>query len=403
MRKNHLVILCLSIIAIVYVFSIAKDPILGDSLAFSVQACKGFDIGTNATNHFLYSNFLALIFKLFPISVNPHYIFTSVSILFSIATLWLIRKFLLLFDISHKNTLLLFFLLGLSFTYWRISIITEVYAFYIFFTVLFLYYVFRYVKTPKNSTFIILSFILGLCFLIHIQSILLIPSYLLLAYKSMKIDYKQTIIGTCLFLVVSSILLIPVALGKHDFMAILNDDNPNYSFLKINIIESCKALLRNIGFLVYNFTIFLYFILIGFRKIQYKKYVLAILIPYFVFIIKHDVSDSYVFQLVPYVFLLVAMGKGVECKFNRLPIAIVLILPLFYFSTYKIIGYTQFGKKINNEKGFKGGVRYLMFPALNGNPPIDVFIKDYQNGKIDKKEEFKTQYNYAIEWKEKNK
>ena len=86
-------------LTITYFFSLGKDPILGDGLVFTVQACNGYDFATNATNHFLYSNFLAVIHKIIPF-INPHYLFVVSSILFSIGTLIVIKMVQLLFDVS---------------------------------------------------------------------------------------------------------------------------------------------------------------------------------------------------------------------------------------------------------------------------------------------------------------
>jgi|GEM_PF-1010227 len=392
MRKIYILI-----IFIIYVLSITSDPILGDSLVFTVQAYNGFDIATNATNHFLYSNFLALIHKIIPFT-NPHYLFFFISIIFSIGSLIVIKKILLLFDISDKISNALILLFGVSFTYWRISIITEVYAFYMFFVALFLYNSFKYLKIRKIKYFIKLSFLLGILFLIHIQSILFLPFYFLLIIENYESKTKQTLYGIILFLFVVCILLIPVFLGKHNFLAILNDNAYQDSFFNFNPYVIVKSFIRNMGFLIYNFLFFLYFIFFGFRKVKYKKYILFIFIPFLVFILKHNVSDSYVFHLVPYIFLLIAMGKGIESTFPNFKIVVVLMVPLFYFVTYKILEKTSIGEKIDTEIGFKGGVRYFFYPPLNGNPEIESFVKAYQQKKLKNIETFDRQYQFALEW-----
>ena len=109
-NNSYLFFVITLFLIVTYFFSIGQDPILGDSLAFTVQAYNGFDFTTNATNHFLYSNFLALTHKIIS-CINPHYLFVFISIIFSIGTLIGIKKFLLLFDISDKilNVLVLLF------------------------------------------------------------------------------------------------------------------------------------------------------------------------------------------------------------------------------------------------------------------------------------------------------
>jgi hypothetical protein len=396
-NNSYLFFVITLFLIVTYFFSIGQDPILGDSLAFTVQAYNGFDFTTNATNHFLYSNFLALTHKIIS-CINPHYLFVFISIIFSIGTLIGIKKFLLLFDISDKISNVLVLLFGVSFTYWRISIITEVYAFYMFFAVLFLYNSFKYLESRKNKYFIKLSFFLGILFLIHIQSILFLLFYLVLILENYKSNTKQTLFGIILFVFISSILLIPVFQGKHNFLAILNDNAYQDSFFNFNPSVIIKSFIKNIGFLIYNFLFFLYFIFFGYKNIKYKKYILFIFIPFIVFILKHNVSDSYVFHLVPYIFLLIAIGKGIESKLPNFKIGLVLIIPLFYFVTYQILGKTSFGEKMNTEIGFKGGVRYFFYPPLSGNPEIESFVKAYQQKKLKDIKTFDRQYELALEW-----
>lgn len=66
--------------------------------------------------------------------------------------------------------------------------------------------------------------------------------------------------------------------------------------------------------------------------------------------------------------------------------------------TFKIIDFTKIGESINTETGFKGSVRYLFFPPLNGNPDILKFIEAYDENKLKDKATFDKQYQYAKDW-----
>lgn len=79
-------------IAFVYLYSVGTNPIIGDGLAFSFQVYNGFDISTNATNYFLYTNFLAFSYKIIPF-VNIYYLFVSISVIFSLLTLNYLKKY----------------------------------------------------------------------------------------------------------------------------------------------------------------------------------------------------------------------------------------------------------------------------------------------------------------------
>lgn len=389
--------LFLFIFSLIYIFSIGSDPILGDSLAFTVVASQGFDLATNATNHFLYINLLAILHKIFPF-INPHYLFVGFSIGCSITTLFFLGKFLFLFDLKKNTIDIIVIFFGFSFTFWRISVITEVYSFYILFVTLFLYKTFSFIKNRKPVDFYWASTLFGLMFLIHIQTILLVPFYLYFLYNNFKNNKTDIFKGLFIPAIIFLVLLIPVIQGKHNFIAIFTDNAWGASFFHSDVHSFIKSIARNSGFLLYNFLFFIFFIIFGINKISYKKYFIIAILPYMFFILKHDVSDSYVFHLVPYLFVLVIMGKGLEkIRFNNLYI-LAFSLPLIYFMTFEIINYTKTGQSINTETGFKGGVRYLFFPPLKSNPNITKFIKAYDNNQLQNKTSFDRQYQYAKKW-----
>ncbi|WHF50912.1 hypothetical protein QGN23_10790 [Chryseobacterium gotjawalense] len=394
MNKN---VLLLFIFLLIYLFSIGPDPILGDSLAFTVVASKGFDLATNATNHFLYINSLAVLHKIVPF-INPHYLFVGFSIGCSILTLYFLRKFLFLFDVKEDivDVVILFF--GFSFTFWRISIITEVYSFYLLFVILFLHQFFLFIKEKRSINFYWSSILFGLMFLIHIQTILLVPFYLYFLYENFKSNKMNIIKGLLIPTVLFSVLLIPVIQGKNSFTAIFTDDAWGSSFFHLDFKTFIKSLGRNLVFLLYNFLFFTYFIIRGLNKVPFKKYFIIAILPYAFFILKHDVSDSYVFHLVPYLLVLIIMAKGLE-NFNfSKKYLLAFAIPLIYFMTFKILDFTKTGESINTETGFKGGVRYLFFPPLKGNPDILKFIEAYDKNKLKAKPAFDRQYRYAKDW-----
>lgn len=400
-------ILLLVFFLTIYTLSVGTDPILGDSLAFSVGASKGFDLGTNATNHFLYVNFLALMHQIFPF-VNPHYLFVGVSVIFSIFTLFFIRKFLNLFDISEYNITMTLILFGFTFTFWRVSIITEVYAFYLCFVVLFLYQIFKFIKSKKAIHFYLSSFFLGIMFTIHIQTILVLPFCLYVVYVNFSVLKEKLWLGVLIVLSLFSILFIPVIQGKQNMMAIFTDNAYQDSLLGLEWKTIAKSVVRNAAFLAYNFLFFIYFAVKGFKNTPYKKYLFILAIPFVVFILKHNVSDTYVFHLVPYVLLLILIGKGIQ-KINNVKLTpLFFVLPAMYLLSYNVLNLTDFGTQINDEKGFKGGTKYLFYPALNDNPKIDEFIIAYENHQFEnnsplEKKDFDRQYQLAIEWKKKKK
>lgn len=395
-KYNTPIFLFLILLSIIYSFSLASEPALGDSLAFTNQAYKGFTFDSNATNHFLYSNVLALLHYILPF-INVHFLFTFFSVFCGILFLYLLNTFLLLNKISEKSAFLCIAIMGFSFTFWRQSIITEVYTFYLLFVILFLISLWKFIIENKILDFYKFSILFGIILLIHIQSILFIPLYFYVLIKNFKSLKINSIYGLLIVLLISSILLIPVLLGHHDLLAIFTDDSYQNSLFDFNIQVLLKSVLKNLGFLIYNFLFFLFFLIYGFKKLSFWDYILIGILPFLAFVLKHEISDIYVFHLVPYIFLMIILGRGLDqIKFKYY--WTVLLIPVFYFFSFKILKKLEVGKKIETEKYYKGGVRYMFFPPLNGNPDLKYFKEIYFKDSLYNKPELKSMYPDVIEW-----
>lgn len=379
-KHNLYDIIFLLFIGIIYIFSIAKDPALGDSLAFTLQGYKGFDFSSNATNHLLFSNLLSLLHKIFPF-IKIHFLFVSVSILSAILSLLYLRKLLIILEVSSKSSFICIMILGLSFTFWRQAIITEVYTFYLLFVILFLINLFKFNQRKEIKYFYYLSVLLGILFLIHIQTILFLFLYFYFIFRNFSILKKHIIYGGLISILLFSVLLIPVFMGHQTFIAIFTDNSYESSLFNFDPSIIFKSIVRNIVFFIYNFLFFSVFLFWGLKNKTYGDYILVGIIPFLIFCIKHNVSDSYVFQLVPYIFLLIIIGRGLD-HFPKIYIILPLFLPLIYFASYKVIQKTSLGKNFEKEKYYKGGIRYMMFPPLKGNPDWDYFIQKYKEDSL---------------------
>lgn len=390
--------LLILLIGLIYAFSVSKDPVLGDSLVFTLMANSGFDFNSNATNHILYSNLLALLHQLFPF-INIHFLCVSISVISGVLCLFFLQKLLNVFNVSQKSIFMCIMILGFSFTFWRVSVITEVYTFYLLFVILFLINFFLYLKEKNKKYFFFTSLLLGLLLLIHIQSILFFPAYVYLIVKNFRILKRNSFYGCIIVVSFFSVLLIPVVLGHHPFVNLFVMSGSENEVFSINFNVVLKSIIRNSGFLLYNFLFFLIFIFWGVKDKANFDYIIIFITPFVAFCVKHDVSDSYVFHLVPYLFLIVYIGKGID-QFPKINILLPLLLPLLYFSTAKIMGKTSVGKNIEKEKGFKGGVDYMFFPSLHNTPDLSLFLERYQTDSLYEKPELKAMHPFVLKWED---
>jgi hypothetical protein len=174
--------------------------------------------------------------------------------------------------------------------------------------------------------------------------------------------------------------------------------NTEDSVFNIDLNIVLKSTIRNSGFLLYNFIFFLIFVYWGVQNKNKLDYILIAVFPFMAFCLKHDVSDSYVFHLVPYIFLIILIGRGID-KFPKLiPLLLPFLLPIMYLICFKAIENTSYGKNIEKEKGFKGGVKYLFLPPLTQNPELDNFLLKYHTDSLYKKHELKSMYPFVIRW-----
>ncbi|MEY8758597.1 protein O-mannosyl-transferase family [Chryseobacterium tongliaoense] len=388
----------LLLIGIIYAFSVSEDPALGDSLGFTLQGYNGFLFDSNATNHILFSNFLSLLYKILPF-INVHFLFVGVSIFCALLSLFYLNTLLEITGVSRRSSLICILLLGLSFTFWRQSIITEVYTFYLVFVILFLIHLFKFLQEKTSRHFYYLSFFLGLLFLIHIQTILFIPLYAYFLFKNFSFIKRQFFYGLLITIALFSILLIPPVLGRHSFAAIFTDNAYEDSLFNFNPGLIFKSIIKNAGFLIYNFQFFIIFLFPGIKNKKHLDYIIIGILPFLAFCIKHTISDIYVFHLVPYLLLLIVIGRGLD-RFPGIYLLTPVILPLFYFLSFKIVEKTSFGKQFEKEKGYKGGTRYMLFPPLNQNPDLNYFILKYKQDSLDKDPALRRLYPFVIEWED---
>ncbi|MET3535565.1 protein O-mannosyl-transferase family [Chryseobacterium limigenitum] len=391
-------IIFLFILGIIYFFSVGKDPSLGDSIGFTIQGYHGFSFESNATNHFLFSNVLGLAHKILPF-INVHFLFVGVCIISGLLALFYLRKLLILLDISEKSSLMCIMIFGLSFTFWRQAIITEVYTFYILFVILFLINVFKFLKQKDIKYFYYLSIFLGILFLIHIQTILFGPFYCYLIFKNFKLLKKNIIYGGLITLSLFSILLLPVAFGRHPLISIFTDNAYENSLFDYDPATIFKSIMKNTVILGYNFLFFILFSFWGLKSKKYINYLLIGALPFLFFCIKHNVSDVYVFQLVPYVFIIILIGRGLD-RFPKIPLALPILIPVFYFASFNFVKKTSVGEDFEKEKGFKGGTRYMLFPPLNQNPDLNSLLKNYKKDSLYEKYGVKEMYPLIIQWEE---
>lgn len=397
-----------------YFFNKSSAISFGDFLGFYSTSELGFELSTNPMSHFLYINSLRLFsLALFWNSHLENCIFFS--IIFSVLTLFLLFFTIIQLTRSVNAALFSVLIFGTSFTFWRQTEIIEVYTFFAFFTQCLLFLVLDNRNFNKNK-FIFTWLLWSISLLVHIKAILFLPMLVLYTYHQKEIlNLKNLII---IFSIVFSffmfLILVHVYIDKGPITGIFYG---NTQFLKkattIDLFIYFKAFCKSLGYLLYNFHIFLLPILLGIiyvykTNIRFFLILLSIILPVYGFSMVYDVPDNYVFFIPSYQCLVIFAGIYISTFENKITIQrlyfylflTILLSPTIYFITKKVSYEIPFLNEINYKKKYKGGLNYLLWPGMkNNNDLLKLSTEIYLTGiKPIGFEEFEWNYNQAIEY-----
>jgi hypothetical protein len=160
------------------------DAPWGDGIGYALAIEKGWDWATNANSHWLYLNFHHAVLICLPW-------FDGLQILGWASVFWamlsLVFSFRLVHKIGGKNAA--FFatqILALSFPFWRLASIPEVYTMELFFWIILLDYLMVFLKEPKIKNASQLTLVHSLGLLVHVHFVLVFPLLLFLILRKGK-------------------------------------------------------------------------------------------------------------------------------------------------------------------------------------------------------------------------
>jgi hypothetical protein len=360
------------------IFFLTRNPHVnfGDSLGFLVFALQGFDPGTNATSHFLYNNLNHLALLAFP-GFPPIAVLTLLSLLYGVATLIQLFRAAQLLTPHASAAALAVVSLGLGFTFWRQAVMIEVYTLNGFWVASILLHMLKAWKDPSRDQALAVSLWLGLALLTHIQNVLLLPAYLLFLYARPRQSMVNTLAGLAsLAGLFSMLIILPLALDTHSVRAVFFEDQYQQALLGLNLGQLPAGILRSLGYLVYNYHLFLPFVCHGsWLAWRHHRQVLILLavsgLPFWLFAMRYNVSDNYVFFLSPYLALsLLAVysfdhwvGRLRPHAERRIALLAVAVAPLVYALTLFLALQIPQLSAWDEAQAHKGGLKYYLWPG----------------------------------------
>lgn len=355
-----------------------------DCVGFVFLVEKGEWMTTaTATTHFLYVNTAILIKNLLGVdAIQASRILVITSAAATISVLYLTVKSITKTEwISITSA----FVFGFSFSFWKNAEIVEVYTYNSFWISLFFFSMIKTFMENKKYYIILSGLFLGISLWVHIQNILLIPALFLFIFyfrSEKKYAYASLFIFLLLF---SSLFILNISQGL-PFKSPYSSDQGNWveqSFQK-TFLQYVQDFFKSFVYVLYNFNLFTFFGITGaillYKSNQKMFFVFfAGSLCVYGFSTFYAVTDNYVFFIPFNIILALSIGYSLSSVkfawFKKLS-WICLIIPLFYFISYKGVLLTEKGKEFNQFKSYKGGLKYYMLPWMNNNVGILEFTID---------------------------
>jgi hypothetical protein len=218
----------------------------------------------------------------------------------------------------------------------------------------------------------LLSILLGLGLLTHIQHILSLPFFCFHLFWKNELPLPKKIAGLAIILVLASpLFILPLVLGTHSLSAVFIENKFRGDLFGMDFKAIFKGIGMGLGMLLYNFLFALPFFLKGWGRLwkaeKSKVWVLLlVLLPYFGFAFKYSVNDNHVFFLAGYFVLLLPLSLGLAgMRLPKLALAsMAVLLPVIMYASATFLA-TRVPKlkEYDEAKAYKGGVMHLFWPG----------------------------------------
>ncbi|WP_312078119.1 protein O-mannosyl-transferase family [Chryseobacterium sp.] len=362
--------------------SFTKIP-FADCVGFILTVEKGiYETTATATSHFLYVNTAILIKNTLGINgieANKILVITSASL--SVVLVYLSVLNLKVNQLISAAAAIIF---GFGFSFWRNAEIAEVYTYNCFWLCLFFLSIIKSFYSDRKLFISLAGLFFGISLWVHIQNILLIPAFFLFVFYFRK-EKKQALTSLVLFLALFSSLFILNYTQGLPLSSPYSSDQGHWveDSLKKPITQYAVDLVKSIFYLIFNYSIFVFFGVIGIislfkenKKMFYVFFAASLFV--YGFSTFYAVTDNYVFFLPFNIIFAIGIGFGFSKKqnlFRKLSFACLLI-PFFYLSAFFVVGVTEKGKEFDDFKSYKGGLSYYLLPWMNDNKGIVEFVID---------------------------
>lgn len=379
-----------------------------DAIAFLWSAERGFDLNTNATSHFLYNNVQHLLVIGLP-WLNPVAVLGLFNIGCSWAALILFHRSQLRHHAAWKAHLAMM-TLAFSFTWWQQTETIEVYGMS---NLMFMLYAIPALEwnmdRSKRYPGMMIHGWLGLAMLTHIQHILAYPMLIWQCWQLVKTGRVREIFTSGIsFAMLSGLCLLAWCLPGQSVRAVFTDRQFGDEVFATDISTVLSGAGKGLAMLCFNLHLWLLVVIAAIRKHDLMgKWTVPLLAAavWFGFAMRYDVADNHVFYMPAYVVLLWMMPFGLpdHAVIKRVSWLLPWISVVMYFGVWQGALLTTQGRQLDEEKSYKGGLAYLIWPGKREAPDPFVLADSLkENPVLLNGHEWKDGYGLAasyLEWK----
>ena len=204
--KRHIPFILLIILFIVYLCTICPSIYVGDSGELTTAA---FSLGVPHPSGYPLYTILGKLFCLIPFC-NMGFRMNLMSVIFSLGTIWLVYSVIFKITSSIASSVFGAFTLAFTTLFWGQTVSAEVYPLHTFFVILLIRLLIHWDQSRKTHSLAILAFTVGLSFLNHLQTLMILPPVLFFIIATDREDlfnFKNLIIFSILFILAMTVYI----------------------------------------------------------------------------------------------------------------------------------------------------------------------------------------------------
>lgn len=383
---------------LLYLATLAPTFLWSDSAKLAIAVHEKQFAATSFGAHPMHT-LLGYLFSALPFSFA--YTQNLISAVFASATVVLIYAIVRMETRDTVSAILAAAGLAVSHIFWMYGVINETYSLVAFFLAASLYCSLKYLKENSIRYLYRLTFLIGAGFANHAMMVLFLPGILVLLIKRRRPIPLQTrhwlILLACFVLGAGPVLILPLLQGQTPLTILASLGKTTEQHYQ-TFSSGISKLLRQVGYyplyLLYQFPgVSLIAAVYGIRALQRQNQrlffgSLIIWVTTVLFASQYFMQRQFPMLIPSFLIIAIWSGYGFAEWRERYPLArnksvtlvllisVVLIPPLIYYSSYRIIEKTNPDLSFIRKLPYRNNARYFLYPPKHLERGAEQYVQD---------------------------